>query len=215
MASSDPLKTGLWNYFSSWRDPAHCGKWAFAILQFSFFNSCLVHHFPAQWDKVRCKKHNRAFYHIFMAFPWITCKTSNQKCLRYIKYLLLSSTYHQRPRTLAQTQSILSLYLSQPNNPLTHIIYFFSQTQYFHMCAHKKGMNTIWFMTIYIYYVTCEFTINFLPKLYKIPSSVTGTVYVRHMLLSRKCLDIAFRSNNRPENIWTSSYHWTCICSSY
>ena len=29
------------------------------------------------------------------------------------------------------------------------------------------------FMTIYIYYVTCEFVINFLPKLYKISGSAT------------------------------------------
>jgi len=29
-------------------------------------------------------------------------------------------------------------------------------------------------MTIYIYYVSCEFAMNFLPTLYKIPGSVTG-----------------------------------------
>jgi len=46
------------------------------------FRSGELDSFPAQLDQVRHKMHNRAFYHIFMAFPWITCETSNQKCLK-------------------------------------------------------------------------------------------------------------------------------------
>jgi len=80
--------------FSLWWAKFALANWPLHFFQVSFFNSCLVHHFPAHWDKLRCKKHNRVFYHIFMALPWITCKISNQKCLRYIMNLLLSITYH-------------------------------------------------------------------------------------------------------------------------
>jgi len=35
----------------------------------SFFDSCLVHSFPAQLGQVRHRKHNKTFSYIFVAFP--------------------------------------------------------------------------------------------------------------------------------------------------
>jgi len=72
------------NHFSPWRQYSLWRVSLFTSFKFPFFGSCLVHSFPTQLSQVRSKEHNKAFCHIFMAFPWITCKTSNQKCLIYI-----------------------------------------------------------------------------------------------------------------------------------
>jgi len=61
--------------FTLWRDGLCTSFW------FSFLDSCFVHSIPAQLGKVRYRKYKIAFCHLFIDFPWITCKTSNQKCL--------------------------------------------------------------------------------------------------------------------------------------
>jgi hypothetical protein len=48
---------------------------------------------PAQKSRVRYIKRNKAFNTYFSAFPSITCKTSNKKCMKYNMKLTLLGTY--------------------------------------------------------------------------------------------------------------------------
>ena len=61
-----------------------------------------------------------------------------------------------------------------------HISYF---KLYF--CKKNNDPLSFWFMIIYIYYVPCEFTINFSPKFYKISDSISTWNKYIHILITR------------------------------